>query len=89
MVSGYSGAAGDSLDYQSGQQFTTKDQDNDVYSRNCAIVHSGAWWYNECHNSNLNGHYYTTGNTDSKGLRWYTWKSNSMRKTAMKIRQTN
>jgi ficolin len=45
QVSGYSGDAGDSMSGHSGFDFTTNDQDNDVYSANCAISFKGAWWY--------------------------------------------
>ena len=46
---GYSGTAGDSLAYHNLMKFTTKDNDNDLCSRNCAIVYSGAWWYKGCY----------------------------------------
>jgi len=62
-VSGYSGDAGDSLQYEgdwagdglfgnynhNGMKFTTKNQDNDEnHSENCAVARGGGWWYNRC-----------------------------------------
>ena len=72
-VSGYSGTAGDSLGYHNLMKFSTKDNDNDPYSDgNCATGLTAAWWYNLCHNSNLNGLY---GNdTYPFGIIWGTWK---------------
>ena len=82
---------GDSLCRQNGMQFTTKDQDNDRYSPfNCATKYHGAWWYNDCHDSNLNGKYLGgihTSNAD--GIEWRTWTGYyySLKSTKMLIRR--
>ncbi|XP_062616867.1 fibrinogen-like protein A, partial [Saccostrea cucullata] len=81
-VSGYSGTAGDSLDYHSGMQFSTKDQDNDKWSTvNCAEKRRGAWWYNNCTTSNLNGEYGQSGVTGKSYPVWYDWKGKGSIKT--------
>ncbi len=49
--------AGDSLSKHNGMRFSTKDQDNDNYSASCAQSFNGAWWYDKCLVSNLNGAY--------------------------------
>ena len=84
--------SGDSLvALHNGMMFTTKDEDNDKSSRygNCAVTYKGAWWYNDCHDSNLNGLYGRGANTTyGKGVNWFSWKgySYSLKKTKMKIR---
>jgi len=83
----YSGNAGDGVTYNKGHRFTTYDQDNDGSSHlNCAVDRRGAWWYDACSYSNLNGQYNNTAN--SKGINWGHWKSYtySLRFTEMKIR---
>ena len=60
-VGSYSGTAGNSLAYHNGQSFSTYDRDNDKYSSNCAKSHTGAWWYNSCYHSNLNGKWKSLG----------------------------
>ncbi|XP_028391571.1 ficolin-2-like [Dendronephthya gigantea] len=85
-IGSYSGNAKDSLDYHDKMQFTTKDSDSDKRSgSNCAMSFKGAWWYNNCHHSNLNGQYLGAGQTSSSGIKWNQWKSDSMKKTEMKI----
>ncbi|CAH3159748.1 unnamed protein product, partial [Porites lobata] len=84
----YSGTAGDSLAYHRGYPFTTKDHDNDSSgSTNCAVTCKGAWWYNNCHYSNLNG-LYLHGKVNDQGISWYHWKKNyySVKRSEMKIR---
>ena len=72
-VAGYSGTAGDSMDFHDGRMFSTKDNDNDNHSTNhCATSFQGAWWYNRCHKSNLNGLY---DGSSSQGITWYYWKN--------------
>ncbi|XP_060560030.1 CUB and sushi domain-containing protein 3-like isoform X2 [Ruditapes philippinarum] len=87
-VSGYSGTAGDSLSIHNGQKFSTKDNDNDPSSTtNCAVLYTGAWWYEACHDSNLNGMY---GSSESgKGVIWFTISgiTESLLKTEMKIKR--
>lgn len=48
---------GDSLSYHQGRPFSTEDRDNDVAVTNCAMSYKGAWWYKNCHRTNLNGKY--------------------------------
>ena len=86
LKSFFSGTAGDSLSYHRGSPFSTKDRDNDASSSsNCASSFTGAWWYNNCLYSNLNGLY--SKNT-AHGMVWYHWKNNhkSVKRSEMKIR---
>ncbi|KAM8712150.1 hypothetical protein ACLKA7_012643 [Drosophila subpalustris] len=57
VLGNYSGNAGDGLRYQQYMKFSTYDRDNDNSINNCAAQFSGAWWYNSCMYSNLNGEY--------------------------------
>ncbi|KAH8284931.1 hypothetical protein KR054_002916 [Drosophila jambulina] len=74
----YSGTAGDSLSYHVGQSFSTFDKDNDKSPINCAAFYTGAWWYNNCLGSNLNGAYLGGNHTDpdlfGSGIVWGEWK---------------
>ena len=56
-VAGYSGDAMDSFSSHNGRMFTAKDHDHDTYGGNCANLYQGAWWYDRCQCSNLNGVY--------------------------------
>lgn len=79
---------GDALNHQNNQAFSTKDKDNDRYDGSCAEFNKGAWWYNRCHHSNLNG-LYLRNQQNNKGIRWWQWKGNqTMKKASMMIRRT-
>ncbi|KAK0065231.1 BpFREP13.2 [Biomphalaria pfeifferi] len=54
-IGDYSGNAGDSLLYHKDMYFSTYDKDNNRDHRNCAAEYRGAWWYDSCHHSHLNG----------------------------------
>ncbi|XP_019859055.1 PREDICTED: fibrinogen C domain-containing protein 1-A-like, partial [Amphimedon queenslandica] len=99
-VGGYSGTAGDSLTdlrfynhQHNGMKFTTRDNKNDFDNNNCADVYNGAWWFNNCHQSHLNGRYYTNPYEPPiwQGIIWHDWKGEhySLRFTEMKIRHNN
>ena len=83
----FSGSAGDSLVIHHGQAFSTKDRDNDSDKGKCAVAYTGAWWYNQCHTSNLNGQY-LNGKISNKGMTWKHWKNSyySVKRSEMKIR---
>nr|ADQ55819.1 fibrinogen-related protein [Mytilus galloprovincialis] len=88
--SSYKGNVGDSLARSIGQNFTTKDQDNDKFPQNCAVSFKGAWWYKECHDSNLNGQYLGGTHTSfADGVNWKAWKGYhySLKATMMMIRR--
>ncbi|KAH8321864.1 hypothetical protein KR067_006924 [Drosophila pandora] len=57
QLGSYNGTAGESLSYHLGMPFSTFDKDNDRSNINCAVKYFGAWWYNDCMASNLNGAY--------------------------------
>ena len=90
-VSGYSGTAGNSLgSHSNGSPFSTRDQDNDAYSGSCAQSFKGAWWYGNCHRSNLNGLYHGGSHSSlADGVNWFTWKGHyySLKFTEMKLRE--
>ncbi|KAL2297898.1 hypothetical protein Nmel_016853, partial [Mimus melanotis] len=83
------GNAGDSLSYHRDMPFSTTDQDNDMSSFNCATEYKGAWWYNDCHYSNLNGMYWLGAHGSyADGINWKTGKEYhySYKQTEMKFR---
>ncbi|MCL4126089.1 UNVERIFIED_CONTAM: hypothetical protein GTU68_034483 [Idotea baltica] len=88
-IGAYSGDAGDSLIQQKRSKFSTRDQDNDIYPGNCAQQFKGAWWYDKCHISNLNGYQYE-GKHDSyaDGIYWKTFHSDnySLKETSLLVR---
>uniref|UniRef100_A0A1X7STC6 Fibrinogen C-terminal domain-containing protein n=1 Tax=Amphimedon queenslandica TaxID=400682 RepID=A0A1X7STC6_AMPQE len=89
-VGGYSGTAGDSLAYHNGSRFTTRDNDNDNDQGNCAQFDTGAWWYNSCADSSLNGRYFNTATDNTQGIVWWHWKGiTTLKFTEMKTRRNN
>ena len=101
-VSGYTGTLNDALKRHNRKKFSTFDSDNDGYSpANCASFLFGGWWFDDCHECNLNGKYYSGGKMaidyKSKNILIYTgiqWNSNgfngytdSLIFTEMKVRR--
>ncbi|ESO03151.1 hypothetical protein HELRODRAFT_80673 [Helobdella robusta] len=68
----YTGSAGWTHE---GMPFSTFDSDHDPMNYNCAKEHSGAWWYNACHQCNLNG-LYLRGDQKSlaDGVNWNSFR---------------
>ena len=89
-VGSYSGTAGDSLAYHNNMAFSSKDRDNDRWGRNCAVSLTGAWWYNSCHYSNINGKY-LRDKVDERGVTWYHFnmKYLSLKFAEMKLRSAS
>uniref|UniRef100_A0A8W8JRP9 Fibrinogen C-terminal domain-containing protein n=1 Tax=Magallana gigas TaxID=29159 RepID=A0A8W8JRP9_MAGGI len=74
-VQGYSGNAGDSLDYHNNMKFSTPDQDNDRHSSsNLAAKYRSAWWFNIWYRANPNGQYIDSEKTGPGYISWYYWK---------------
>ncbi|XP_052074354.1 microfibril-associated glycoprotein 4-like [Mytilus californianus] len=88
-IDGYSGDAGDALKIHNGMMFSTKDKDNDRRNGSCAQKRQGAWWYNDCYASNLNGAYLGAHHSFSRlGMNWNKWKVYySLRSTKMMIKR--
>jgi len=88
-VGSYSGTAGDSLAYHNNMAFSTKDRDSGRVSNNCAVEFTGAWWYYNCHHSNLNGQYLGDKH-HGRGTRWYYFRGDlSLKFTEMKLRPSS
>ncbi|XP_021547222.1 ficolin-2 [Neomonachus schauinslandi] len=89
LVLGAFAGGSDSLSNHNNLAFSTKDQDNDSVPEKCAERHSGAWWYYQCHLSNLNGLYLRGSHeTFANGINWKSGKgyNYSDKVSEMKVR---
>lgn len=85
----FSGTAGNSLGYHNKMAFSTKDADNDLWVKgNCADDLTGAWWFNNCHHSNLNGQFLENA-TDHGGITWVFFRHGPLQFSEMKLRLKN
>ncbi|XP_069108439.1 microfibril-associated glycoprotein 4-like isoform X2 [Argopecten irradians] len=81
---------GNSLSRHNGRPFSTYDADHDSHKANCAAVHRGAWWYEGCHESNLNGVYLNGNNKEyADGVVWFHWRGYyySLKSSKMMVRR--
>uniref|UniRef100_A0A8C9JX94 Angiopoietin-2 n=1 Tax=Panthera tigris altaica TaxID=74533 RepID=A0A8C9JX94_PANTA len=90
-LQGLTGTAGKiSSISQPGNDFSTKDADNDKCICKCSQMLTGGWWFDACGPSNLNGMYYPQRQNTNKfsGIKWYYWKGSgySLKATTMMIR---
>ena len=79
---------GDSFSFHNGMMFSAKNDDRDTYASSCAQEFKGAWWYNGCHQSNLNGLYLHGKHASyADGIEWQAWTGHyySLKFTEMKI----
>ena len=87
-VTGFSGSSGldDRLAYHNNMKFSTYDVDNDLRSSgSCSLTYFGAWWYNDCHHSNLNAQY-----NEFQVYDWtqsFSWYPNLLQFSEMKFRR--
>ena len=82
------------MSVHNGQEFSTRDRDNDGNSKECAAERQGGWWYGNgdfCGPSGLNGKHFkikTHTLNKLKGILWTSWKSDySFKSTEMKIKR--
>ncbi|XP_038118772.1 ficolin-2 isoform X2 [Culex quinquefasciatus] len=89
VISGERGNLNDSLLEQNGKKFSTFDVDNDEDSSlSCASERRGAWWYDYCSHSNLNGPH--TNEEKRASMYWYAFsnKYQGLKISKMMIRCT-
>lgn len=94
-ISGYNpntSTAGDSFSSHNGTKFSTFDQDNDESGHHCAQLFKSGWWYQNCHDSNLNGVWRERGgNREEDGIVWrsFTGPKYSLKTVVMAVRPKN
>ncbi|EDO40391.1 predicted protein [Nematostella vectensis] len=84
------GHAGDSMSFHQNMTFSTIDHDSDAMEdESCAQMFTGAWWYKNCHEANLNGRYrHGPHKTFADGINWKTFRGYyySLKSVRMMIR---
>ncbi|XP_059175165.1 angiopoietin-related protein 7-like isoform X2 [Physella acuta] len=77
----------DSFSYHNGMAFSTLDRDTVRSSSNCADSYKGGWWYNACHNVNVNGVW--ASKDHGEGINWggITGYKDSLEHVEMKLRR--
>ncbi|XP_011431020.4 fibrinogen-like protein 1 [Magallana gigas] len=86
QVNGYSGTAGDGLNYNTNMKFSTRDQDNDECDCDCANERRSAWWFDYCAYANPNGLYTDSEKTGSTYyIMWSKWKNSYMSLKTMQL----
>ncbi|XP_058123435.1 microfibril-associated glycoprotein 4-like [Anopheles ziemanni] len=91
-LSGFTGAAGNSMSTSVGMTFSTFDKDTDTNAlTNCANVWGGGWWMSNCGDSNLNGYYRGPAQTSlpKTSMVWTGFKgvTQPLKKSIMLIRK--
>ena len=77
ILGDYEGTAGESLSRHNYMSFSTRDEDHDTDGElSCAVLTTGAWWYQHCLDSNLNGLYIVPYEVNNKGMTWFKWENN-------------
>ncbi|XP_065198674.1 angiopoietin-related protein 7-like isoform X1 [Sycon ciliatum] len=86
-VSGFSSPTlQDRMNYHNGQQFSTRDRDHDSWSGDCSNAYKGGWWYNTCHEINVNG-LYGRSDGDATGVVYRQNVFKSLKFVEMKLRR--
>ncbi|XP_055864457.1 fibrinogen-like protein A isoform X2 [Biomphalaria glabrata] len=87
QIGNFTGNVSDDLSRQNNMFFSTFDRDNDRSTGNCAVESSGAWWYDWCSYTNLNGQWGSKPYFMSVFWHGVTRDSKSVSFTEMKIRE--
>ncbi|XP_058122416.1 microfibril-associated glycoprotein 4-like [Anopheles ziemanni] len=66
----FQGSAGDAMDSNRGEKFSTADRPNDAGT--CAVIKKGGWWYDDCSYANINGPYMNVKNAWG-AMSWYNF----------------
>ena len=87
-VSGFTGSSGvyDRLAVHNKMKFSTYDVDNDSHVVHCSKMYKGGWWYEGCHDSNLNG-MYDEFQMNADIYETCIWKPFQLQFTEMKVRR--